>query len=62
MSDGIQVYVDGMNLRRIARALKITHPTVAPWEGVSKTPIGAAGGRGGFVPAGQSENVSVVPP
>ncbi len=27
----LQLYVDGINLRRIARILKLTHPTVANW-------------------------------
>ena len=27
----VQLYVDGMNLRRIARTLGVTHPTVAAW-------------------------------
>jgi transposase-like protein len=27
----LRLYADGMNLRRIARTLKVTHPTVANW-------------------------------
>jgi transposase-like protein len=27
----VQLYVDGMNLRRIARTLGVTHPSVAAW-------------------------------
>jgi transposase len=27
----LQLYADGMNLRRIARTLGVTHPTVAHW-------------------------------
>ena len=29
--EAVRLYTDGMNLRRIARTLKVTHPTVANW-------------------------------
>jgi len=29
--EALRLYADGMNLRRIARTLKVTHPTVANW-------------------------------
>jgi len=30
----LRLYADGMNLRRIARTLRISHPTVAHWVNV----------------------------
>ena len=29
--EALRLYADGLNLRRIARTLKVTHPTVANW-------------------------------
>src|SRR5512147_93707 len=29
--EALRLYADGMNLRRIARTLRISHPTVANW-------------------------------
>lgn len=29
--EAVRLYADGMNLRRIARTLGVTHPTVAAW-------------------------------